>query len=315
MKPDTTLSRVESAQLQLLETLDRLGYDFVPVTPATHRRILARPGTGIAADLRDIFGWSLPFRPDDIDPDILALVQAGGLIRPHPLGLATTARISRVRGRLFLHSAFPTDADDSVFLGPDSLRFLNFIHPLLERRAGITRLVDIGAGAGVGGISVAAEIPVGQTELADINLKALRLARVNAANAGLSPIIVESNGLEAIQSGFDVAIANPPFILDSAGPVYRSGGGRLGTEISENWALAAARKLAPGGCVLLYTGSPIVKGFDTLRDALEQVLPALGCSLTWNELDPDIFGEELEKPAYGDVERIAAIGAVIDKIN
>jgi hypothetical protein len=35
--------------------------------------------------------------------------------------------------------------------------------------------------------------------------------------------------------------------------------------------------------------------------------------MRWRELDPDIFGEELGKPAYDDVERIAAIGAVVEK--
>jgi len=64
--------------------------------------------------------------------------------------------------------------------------------------------------------------------------------------------------------------------------------------------------------MLLYTGVAIVGGHDHLRDALERDLPALGCTLRYRELDPDIFGEELEKPAYADVERIAAIGAVVE---
>ena len=31
----------------------------------------------------------------------------------------------------------------------------------------------------------------------------------------------------------------------------------------------------------------------------------------YSEIDPDIFGEQLDEPGYEDVERIAAIGAVI----
>jgi len=50
-----------------------------------------------------------------------------------------------------------------------------------------------------------------------------------------------------------------------------------------------------------------------VRDALEQALPGLGCTLSYEEIDPDIFGEELDEPAYADVERIAAVGAVIRK--
>jgi hypothetical protein len=81
--------------------------------------------------------------------------------------------------------------------------------------------------------------------------------------------------------------------------------------VSLDWALAAARRLAPRGRVLLYTGVAMVDGHDELREALERELPGLNCTLSYRELDPDVFGEELEKPAYKDVERIAAIGAVI----
>jgi hypothetical protein len=35
--------------------------------------------------------------------------------------------------------------------------------------------------------------------------------------------------------------------------------------------------------------------------------------LRYRELDPDIFGEELEKQAYADVERIAAVAAIATK--
>ena len=56
-----------------------------------------------------------------------------------------------------------------------------------------------------------------------------------------------------------------------------------------------------------------VEGRDALHEALAEGLDSVGCTLRWRELDPDIFGEELEKPAYAEVERIAAIGAVVEK--
>ena len=65
--------------------------------------------------------------------------------------------------------------------------------------------------------------------------------------------------------------------------------------------------------MLLYTGVAIVDGRDALCEALERALPDLGCTLRYREIDPDIFGEELEKPPYADVERIAAVGAVVEK--
>jgi hypothetical protein len=52
---------------------------------------------------------------------------------------------------------------------------------------------------------------------------------------------------------------------------------------------------------------------DGLRRALEDQLPALRCSLRYRELDPDIFGDQLDHAGYEEVERIAAIGAVVTK--
>ena len=69
----------------------------------------------------------------------------------------------------------------------------------------------------------------------------------------------------------------------------------------------------PGGRVLLYSGSAIVDGADRLEADLVAHLPALGCTMRYEEIDPDIFGEELDGASYQDVERIAAIGAVIAK--
>ena len=40
---------------------------------------------------------------------------------------------------------------------------------------------------------------------------------------------------------------------------------------------------------------------------------AQGARLDYREIDPDVFGEELETDAYADVERIAVVTAVITK--
>lgn len=308
----TALDAAERAALRLLEWLDARDYDFVTITPESHRRVVARPGMQRATDPRGIFGWSLPFDEGVAGPELFALLRDGDLLRGCDQGWKATVRVSRVRGQLFLHSAFPTDSEDSVFLGPDTLRFLDFIERELPR-APVARLVDIGAGAGVGAI-LAARMLKGATriELADINRRALSFARVNAAFAGIVVEAVESDGVEALAPGFDLAIANPPFIIDEDGPAYRAGGGMHGAELSLNWALAAVAKLAPGGRLLLYTGSAIVAGRDALRAALAERLPS-DCSMDWRELDPDIFGEELGSPVYAEVDRIAAIGAVIAK--
>jgi hypothetical protein len=67
--------------------------------------------------------------------------------------------------------------------------------------------------------------------------------------------------------------------------------------------------------MLLYTGSPIVGGEDRLLTALSDAADEAGGTLRYDELDPDIFGEELDQPVYraAEVERIAAVGAVLRK--
>jgi hypothetical protein len=299
--------------VELLGRLDALGYDFVTPTPATHGRVLARHGKGEALTLRDIFGWSLPFRRETLRADLLdllargqALAEEGGLCR-------STLRVSRVARLLFAHSAYPTDRPDSVFLGPDSYRFVRFIASRAPRIIGARRIVDMGAGAGVGGIVAGGLAPGAAVALVDANEEALRLARINAAAAGVEVETIRAYSLGGVDGDVDLLIANPPFIMDEGGPAYRDGGAMLGARLSCDWAMDAARRLPPGGLMLLYTGSAIVAGRDALREALERELPPLGCTLDYEEIDPDIFGEQLDQPAYRLVERIAAVGAIVSR--
>lgn len=299
--------------LDLLRLLARHGYRFVTPTPATHARILARPGKGSAATLRDVLGWSLPFRRDALPQDIVELLDsAGALTDDDPP--KSRIRVSSIGDRLFLHSAYPTDEPDSVFFGPDTYRFVDFLRAELPRQPKVRRLVDIGAGAGAGAIMAAPYLPGARLTLVDTNPAALRLAAINARHVGVEVELVEGDGMGAVVGAVDLAIANPPFIMDESGRQYRSGGDMHGARLSLDWTLAAARRLEPGGRMLLYTGAAIVKGRDLLREELERALPALGCALRYREIDPDIFGEELERPAYADVERIAAIGAVVEAV-
>lgn len=301
-----------NALLELLAALEREDYRFITPTPATHERVLARPDKGQARDLRDIFGWSLPFDRPMIPEslwDILsradAVEQAGHLFK-------SKVRVSSIGDRLFLHSSFPTEAEDSVFLGPDTYRFVDFIRSELPRAGGARRLVDMGSGTGAGAIMAAPLLPNVRLTLLDMNDAALQFAGINARHAGLDVELVEGESLDEVSGLVDLVIANPPYIMDESGREYRDGGDMHGARLSLDWALAAARRLEREGRMLLYTGVAIVEGRDHLREALERELPALGCSLRYREIDPDVFGEELERPAYAGVERIAAIGAVVE---
>ena len=306
-----TDSAREALQL-LLRTLDAAGYDFVTPTPATHARVVARPGREQARTLRDVFGWSLPFAAGTIDDALVAMLERGGALERRGDLFASRVRVSRVRGALFLHSAYPTTDRDAVFLGPDTYRFADFIAARTPDLPPGARVIDIGTGAGVGGLLTGLGRDVRLT-LVDINREALWLAAINAAHLGIAAELVEGSGLAGQDGAFNLVLANPPFIVDPDKRAYRDGGDMHGARISLDWALAAAARLTPGGRVLLYTGSAIVDGRDGLREALAKRLPRLGCTLDYRELDPDIFGEELDGPAYAEVERLAAVGAVISR--
>lgn len=298
----------------LLQALDQEGYAFTTVTPATHQRVLARRPGRAAGDLRDIFGWSMPFTRDLLPGDLLDFLREGGALDESSGTCRSLVRVSSLSGRLFLHSAFPTDAEDSVFFGPDTYRFARFVEASAEDVDTPRHLVDLGAGAGPGGISAAGLLEPEAISLVDINPGALALACANAMAAGLEVETVEG-GLKNVEGEIDLIIANPPFIADPKGRDYRDGGEMLGAGVSLDWARQALGRLSDGGTMLLYTGSPIIAGEDRLLAALSELADEAGASLRYEELDPDIFGEELDQPVYADAgaERIAAVGAVLRK--
>jgi methylase of polypeptide subunit release factors len=301
----------DAALLELLRAIDETGYRFVTVTPETHRRVLERAGARSARDLRDVFGWSMPFDEGVLPGRVHKALRDSGMMREVQGGWKSLVRISSLREKLFFHSAYPTDDPAAVFLGPDSYRFAAFLAAEIPPLGQVRRLVDVGAGGGVGAITAAGLLPDARLTLTDVNPFALRLALINARHAGVNCEPVECEGLAAVGGDVDLVVANPPFIVDAAGRAYRDGGDLHGARLSLEWAMEAADRIAPGGAILLYTGSAIIGGRDGLRKALEREAAARGCALRYFEIDPDIFGEQLDQPGYEEVERIAAVGAVI----
>lgn len=306
----------ERALLALLRLLGERGYRFVTPTPATHARVVARPDRQEARNLADVLGWSLPFEPALLDAELFDILAAADALQPWPdKRLKSRYRVSSLRGALFLHSAYPTEADDAVFFGPDSYRFADLITTELVDcpYPAHAKLVDIGAGAGVGAITAARLCPDLQMTMTDINPDALLLARINARAAGVQARTVVAAGLDGVSGFLDIALANPPYIIDFEGREYRDGGSMLGAEVALDMAAAALGKLSPGGRLILYTGSAIVDGADRLRTALGDMAADHGCSMRYREIDPDMFGEELEHPAYRDVDRIAIVAAILTR--
>jgi len=295
----------EEPLLDIARALERLNYHFVSVTPETRRRVLARRGGGeaLSQDLRDVFGWNLPFDATLLPPGLLDTMLRAEIVDTSAGMMRSSVGFSTCMGRLFVRSAAPTTAKDAVFFGPDTYRFCAF---LKQMNAAHGHLVDIGCGSGAGGLVLAENVTT--VTLTDINERALAYARINALLAGCEVNLVESNVLESVHGRIDTIVANPPYLQDSLGRQYRHGGGSHGEALGLRIVEQAVESLRPNGVLLLYTGAPIIAGRDSFWEQAKPILARRHARTHYSEIDPDIFGEELELPANEGVERFAAVG-------
>ena len=315
-----------AALRELLAHLAASGYTFTTPTPLTHQRVLAHRKGQSAATLRDVFGWNLPFSApglaEQLPPRLVDKLRATGLLAAHGDHLQAAVRVSSLSGDLFVHSAFPTVQDDAVFFGPDTYRFARFIEQGLQEltqplaaKTQTLRVLDVGCGSGAGGVAAARALakasPAGQpieVVMNDINPAALQCTAVNAAFACIPVTLAEGDALAAVSGLFDVIVCNPPYLEDPARRAYRHGGAGLGRALSVRIASEALQRLAPGGHLLAYTGVAIAAGVDAFLADMQPLLAEAGCIWSYSEIDPDVFGEELEQPLYAQIDRIAAVG-------
>jgi methylase of polypeptide subunit release factors len=307
----------DAALVEIGRWLKHSGYRFVTVTPATHERSNER-WCGTQTSVEDIFGWSRPFRASALPADVLTLLQRGRALRPSGDLLLSRVRYSTLDAHLYMHSAYPTTASDAVFFGPDTYRFAAFIKATFARWPALATgcIVDVGCGTGAGGV-VAYESATApkQLILTDINTTALRYASINCRINDIQATFREADLFDGMDGPIDVIVANPPYLVDPENRLYRHGGGTHGAELSLRIVREGIAALSPGGALLLYTGSCIVRGNDLMRDAIQAATRDARFEVTYAELDPDVFGEELSLAGYDDVDRIAVVGAVVRCIN
>jgi SAM-dependent methyltransferase len=307
------LSAADLSLLEVARAVEKTGYSFTTITPESHRRVNARVGDEPARDLRDIFGWSRRFDPAILPEGLFPLLQAADAIAAEGELGRSRIRLSALGDGLFVHSAFPTQAPDAVFFGPDTYRFIAAVRQVIdsENAARWRRAADIGCGSGAAGIVLARMNPDASVVLTDINPTALRFSRINSALAKApNAEIREADLLNGVAGEFDLIVANPPYLLDPQKRLYRHGGGARGEGLSLAIIDAALARLAPGGMLLLYTGAAIVGGVDPLREAAAARLAGSAHSWCYREIDPDVFGEEL---GHLDADRIAAVFLTLKK--
>ncbi len=296
--------------LMLGHALRDAHYTHTTVTPATHARVNARAEQW-ATSLNDIFGWSRPFQAALVPPALLELMHRSEILESWKDGWRSTVRLSTLDGGYYFHSAYPTEQDDAVFFGPDTYRFIRALQGELAALPAWAPacVVDIGCGAGPAAIALARRWPDATVFALDINQAALRLSAVNAALAQASNVKTRhSDLLSGVKDGVDLIVANPPYLIDPALRRYRHGGGELGAGLSLAIVEAALARLNPGGRLMLYTGVAMAAGAaDPFLARVAPLLDSARWTWAYQQIDPDVFGEELDAPAYRDTERIAAM--------
>ncbi|MGZ5920798.1 MAG: methyltransferase [Rhizomicrobium sp.] len=304
-------SHISHRLVTLGHCLKEDGYRFCTPTPATHARVLTRgqPGPDL---LQDVFGWNKPFSAAGLPEKYQRFLDDRDLF-----GVASDnrhrakIRFSSLGPLLLAHSSFPTADADAVFFGPDTYRFANAIQAFCDRESGFRprTCVDIGAGTGAGGLFCASLFPgLGDIALLDINARALAFA---AANIALNDVKAasprQSDILSAWTGPADLIVANPPYLVDASLRAYRHGGGDWGASLSVRILDAALAQLSPQGHLLLYTGSAIVHGQDKFLEAAAPTLEERTIQYRYDQIDPDVFGEELDNWPYDQADRIATV--------
>ncbi|SNY41978.1 methyltransferase [Paractinoplanes atraurantiacus] len=294
------LDTADAALVSLGRNLEESRYTFATVTPATHERVNRRSGNARAFGFRDVFGWSRPFGPGVLPDRVVGLMDTAGVLHQDGDEWRSTVRFSMCDNGLFVHSASP-DRPSSVFYGACTRVMARAVAAHIDARVWpVRRAVDIRCGIGARAIAVARRRPGAAVLAADSSDEALRFARVNAALAR-TPGVRHCPGdqLDDVGGTFDLIVSCPPFMIDPA----RRAPHHLSTAILDQ----AAAHLAPHGSLVLFSGAGIVGGRDQFQRAAAEHLTGTGLAWTYRELDPDVYGEELDSPGYCDAERIALV--------
>ncbi len=302
----------QQALLYLLNFLKQQDYQFTAITPLSHQRILDRKQNDVNKEitLKDIFGWNLGFKKTDLDPALFSILEEHQLLKFQENLYLSQVRVASLNNALFIHSAFPTIEQDAVFFGPDTYRFAYHLKQYLASRSDpLKRAVELCCGTSAAAISIAKYFPdYDELIVADLNPKALLYSQMNIDFAGLKKIHpVQSDLFANLQGQFDLIFANPPYLIDPHQRQYRHGGDELdGNALSFRIIKEGIQHLNPRGCIFLYTGVTVTQDGNRFVEHLENLMRQYkNISWSYEEIDPDIFGEELEQPAYQHVDRIA----------
>lgn len=302
----------QDALLYLLDFLKEKQYQFTVITPLSHQRIFRRKKNTYCEErnLTEIFGWNLPFDAQDLDHRLFLTLKKAQIIQPKNTQWLSNVRVASLENGLFIHSSFPTVEKDTVFFGPDTYRFYYHLKQyLLNHTLYIKRSLELCCGTSAVAITLAHSFPnIAEVYTADINPKALFYSQLNKMFNGTDQVFpIYSDLFSELDGEFDLIFANPPYLIDSNERQYRHGGSQMdGMDLSFKILKEGIKRLSPQGTLFLYTGVAIDQHGNKLLQAIHNWIedyPNFTCN--YEEIDPDVFGEELEQNAYQNIERIA----------
>ncbi len=153
----------------------------------------------------------------------------------------------------------------------------------LRQRQGNPALLDLCAGSGCVGLSLASLAPNARITLADISPEALEVARANQKALGVKAELRQGDLFSAVgRERFDIIASNPPYIPTGAlsglqrevrfEPRIALDGGADGLDFYRRIAEGAADHLNPGGAIFLEVG------IHQAQPVLELVRAKLPCT-------------------------------------
>lgn len=134
---------------------------------------------------------------------------------------------------------------------------------LADRPPARGRMLDLGCGYGAIGIILKRIYPAIEGVLADVNLRAVELARRNSvANLAKGLLVVESDGLAQVSGSFDMIVCNPPI--------------RAGKAVVQRLFAEARAALRPDGrfyvVIRKQQGAPSAQHFlETLYERVDRI--------------------------------------------
>jgi release factor glutamine methyltransferase len=162
---------------------------------------------------------------------------------------------------------------------PETEQLVELLISKFKSEIAHSRIVDVGTGSGVIALTLAAELPEAEIIAVDILEDALALARENAERVRLADRVrfLRSNLLEDVPPGFDLIVANLPYVSTQDRPNLSREvlhdpevsvfAGERGDELVLKLIAQARSSLRPGGMLVMEIG---IGQNETLVAALAQ---------------------------------------------